>query len=290
MFTITYVSINLNPPFQELNAVNDLKLMLSMSLRTIDCVQSDFESEYLFRTCSLATNLVTALSNPFKFAVLLYCVILVNYWIIPCSILSLMSVALLRAVLQVNTEPLRNALVKMRNQILDVKNGLGTRQVPSPAASKWRAVSLHVSLSMNPWILLYYSDEFQYFCPIEGKLLYFVYAKIYCVLVGISRLMSFSNGLDAYIFRRNREKTRFLREELDGKLYISGQSRHFLCRVKMIEVLFLICILTWRVNNFVSRQRKSKNRRNGSAIPKKNFSELTISWLYRVWLVIYLKS
>ena len=46
------------------------------------------------------------------------------------------------------------------------------------------------------------------------------------------------------------------------KLFISRQSRHFVFDVVICKVLFTICTLIWRVNNYVSRQGKSINRRN----------------------------
>ena len=61
-----------------------------------------------------------------------------------------------------------------------------------------------------------------------GKLLWsFVYAIIYCVGAEITILMSISDRLDQYLFCRKMEKTRFMREEMDGNVFISRQSRHF---------------------------------------------------------------
>ena len=54
--------------------------------------------------------------------------------------------------------------------------------------------------------------------------LYFV--KIYCVGAGITTLMSLSDGSDPYFFFRNMEKTRFVKEEMDGEVFISRKSRH----------------------------------------------------------------
>ena len=56
----------------------------------------------------------------------------------------------------------------------------------------------------------------------------FVYVVIHCVSAGKrkSTLMSISNGLDPYTFRRKMEKTRSVKEEMDGKVFISRQSRH----------------------------------------------------------------
>ena len=72
--------------------------------------------------------------------------------------------------------------------------------------------------------------------------------------------MSISDGLGAYFFRRKMEKTRPMREEMDEKMFISRQSQHFSFAVSMIKVFFPVCTLTWRVNNYVSRQGKGMNK------------------------------
>ena len=46
------------------------------------------------------------------------------------------------------------------------------------------------------------------------------------------------------------------------RLFISRQSQHSDFDVLIMQVLFPICTLTWRVNNNVSRQGKGTNRRN----------------------------
>ena len=44
---------------------------------------------------------------------------------------------------------------------------------------------------------------------------------------------------------------------MDGKVFLSHQSRHpFAFTINMIKVLFPICTLILRVNNYVSRQGK----------------------------------
>ena len=48
------------------------------------------------------------------------------------------------------------------------------------------------------------------------------------------------------------------------KLFISRQSRHSVFDVSIMLVLFPICTLIWRVNNYVSRQGEGINRRNES--------------------------
>ena len=55
-----------------------------------------------------------------------------------------------------------------------------------------------------------------------------------------------------------------MREEMTGKMLISRQSRRFSFIVKLINLLFPICTLTWLVNTYVSRRGKGINSRNES--------------------------
>ena len=66
----------------------------------------------------------------------------------------------------------------------------------------------------------------------------FVYVFNYCVGAGISTLIFISDWSDPYIFRRKMEKTRSVKEEMEGKLFISRQSRHISFDFIMIKVLF----------------------------------------------------
>ena len=50
--------------------------------------------------------------------------------------------------------------------------------------------------------------------------------------------MCLSDGLDPYIFRRMMEKTRSVKEEMDGMVFISRQSWHISSVILMIKVLF----------------------------------------------------
>ena len=72
---------------------------------------------------------------------------------------------------------------------------------------------------------------------------------MHCVGARITTLMSISDRLDPYLFRRKMEKTLSVKEEMDGKVFDSHQSRHFPFIDNMIEVLFPICTLIWPVNN-----------------------------------------
>ena len=120
------------------------------------------------------------------------------------------------------------------------------------------------------WTLFYvFSLHFDvfllFFC--YGKLVWsFVYVIICCVSAEITTLMSISDKLDPYSFCRKIKETRSVKGEMDGEVFISRQSRHFSFIYNMIKVLFPICTLTWRVNNYVSRQEEDINRRNESTI------------------------
>ena len=62
------------------------------------------------------------------------------------------------------------------------------------------------------------------------------------------------------------EKTRSTKEQMDGELFSFRQSRHFSFVDNMIEVLFPIYTMNWRVNTYVSRQGKGLNKRNESTV------------------------
>ena len=111
------VLINTNPPFQKISAVivseidNDSKF----DFITAAIIDRDFKSEYLFHTCSVATNLVTSIE--FHSSLCYYAVpFLANYGTVPFSLILTPIAALLRAVLKENTEPFQNGLVEMRNR------------------------------------------------------------------------------------------------------------------------------------------------------------------------------
>ena len=87
--------------------------------------------------------------------------------------------------------------------------------------------------------------------------------EYFCITVnkgvgaGINTLMSISDGLSLSIFCRKMEKTRPMREEMDGKVvFFPPESALLPLMLYFSTVLFPICTLTWRVNNYVSRQEK----------------------------------
>ncbi len=74
---------------------------------------------------------------------------------------------------------------------------------------------------------------------------------------GINTLMSISDGLGPSTFCRKMEKARPMKEEMDGKVvYFPPESALFPLMLYFSTVLFPICTLTWRANNYVSRQEK----------------------------------
>ena len=63
-----------------------------------------------------------------------------------------------------------------------------------------------------------------------------VYVIIYCVGAGISTLIETDSN--PYIFRRKMEKTRSVKEEMEGNVFISRHSWHIAFVIIMIEKLF----------------------------------------------------
>ena len=55
---------------------------------------------------------------------------------------------------------------------------------------------------------------------------------------------------------------------MDAKIFISPQSRHIYFVIILNKVIFSLRTLTWRVNNYVSRQEKGINKRNRKFIFK----------------------
>ena len=87
----------------------------------------------------------------------------------------------------------------------------------------------------------------EYFCRTVNK----------SVGAGINTLMSISDGLGPSIFCRKMEKARPMREEMDGRVvYFPPESALLPLMLYLSTVLFPICTLTWRANNYVSRQEK----------------------------------
>ena len=85
----------------------------------------------------------------------------------------------------------------------------------------------------------------EYFCRTVNK----------SVGAGINNLTSNSDGLGPSIFCRKMEKARPMREEMDGRVvYFPPESALLSLMLYLSTVLFTICTLSWRANNYVSRQ------------------------------------
>ena len=80
---------------------------------------------------------------------------------------------------------------------------------------------------------------------------------------GITILMSFSDGSDPYFFRQKMEKTRSMKQEMDGEVF-SPPELAFIVYRDYTQSTFLFCTLNWRVNYLVSRQGKVISKRNES--------------------------
>ena len=82
------------------------------------------------------------------------------------------------------------------------------------------------------------------------------YTNFYCFGAGKSTVMSTTDGLGPYIFCQKKEKSRPMKEEMDGKIFMFLQSWHFLFIVDMFKVLFPIYTMIWPVNIYVSSHEK----------------------------------
>ena len=113
--------------------------------------------------------------------------------------------------------------------------------------------------------------------PSYGKSFWsLVYVIIYWVGVGISTLISISDWSDPYFFHRKMEKTRFVKEEMEGKLFN--------------KVLFPTLYLYLACKHFYFPPRKRYNWRNESTKAEIHNITLIISWLYWLRLVVYSKE
>ena len=122
------------PLSQKLSAVIEVILTLSVpiSKMQVQARQSDFKSELFFHTCSVDYNLVMLPTNPFPIVVLLRCAVLAIYRAVPYSLFSFIPAALVQAMLEANTQPFQNALVKTRNQMVEKRNGLKNTPSSNP--------------------------------------------------------------------------------------------------------------------------------------------------------------
>ena len=85
------------------------------------------------------------------------------------------------------------------------------------------------------------------------------------VSAGINTWMSTCDGLGPSIFSQKMKKASPMKEKTAGKVvFFSRQSRHSDFDVVIYKIVFPICTLTQRVNNYVSRQGNGKKKKNES--------------------------
>ena len=116
--------------------------------------------------------------------------------------------------------------------------GLGKSLVLFPAVDLIDAMCRRMQKEPYPAILCFlfyviylYLVHFSVFFSDRKSFSSFLYVIIYCVGAGKTILMSISDGLDPYIFLS-------MREELNGKVYISRSCRPFLFVDIIIKLLF----------------------------------------------------
>ena len=148
-------------------------------------------------------------------------------------------------------------------------NGLGNTPSLFPTVILFNEACNHEFFSIINFIFPYFKLPFQcilIFFPVWKYLLSFVYVFIYCVGAGITTLMSISDGSEPYFFCRKMEKTRSVKEEMDGKVFISRQSRHFWLWCDDLWSTFPYLFLDLAGKQLCFPPRKGINRRNKKTV------------------------
>ena len=221
----------------------------------------------MFRTCFVATNLVTSPKNSFR----------LPFWPTTeqfCihSFHSFSSTSTSSATSKHGTVPesSRNKEESNRNEertrntrssgpnIIQIKR---TKIIPNFKLKIMIFIILILFNLMNFSIIFQYGKSFDLL----------VYTNVPCVGARISILISISDRLGPYIFHRSIEKTQPMREEMNGKVFLRHQSRQSIFVVNTIKVLLPNCTLTWCKNNYVSRLGKDINKTNESTLSKTFF-------------------
>ena len=95
------------------------------------------------------------------------------------------------------------------------------------------------SIYMNFILCILFIFRCIFLISFYGKLLWsFIYVFIYCVGAGITTLMSISDVLDPYFFCQTMEKTRSEKEKMDGEVFFSARVGIFPFIDNMIKVYF----------------------------------------------------
>ena len=147
----------------------------------------------------------------------------------------------------------------MRNQPVLPRNGLGKSLVSfQNRLNRCNSFTKHVIMIFYDYFTIFYLIlvHFSLLSSYGKSLWSFVYDIIYCVGAGISTLISNSDWSDSYFFRQKMEETRSVKEEMEGKLFISRQSRHISFVNIMIKVLFPTLYLYLACKQFCFPPRK----------------------------------
>ena len=151
-----------------------------------------------------------------------------------------------------------------------MRNRLGKSLVLFPAVDLFDAICKHMKTWFLSIISMYFilCILFFFWCIFSNFLLWKTYL-FFCLCYYILCRHG-NNHFDIHFWRitsplvRKMEKTRSMKEEMDGEVFYFRQSRYYSFRDIMIKVLFPFCTLNWRVNNYVSRYGKGINRRHES--------------------------
>ena len=230
--------------------------------------KKDFKSECLFRMCSVATGLVTSPKNYSN----LLCYYVVPFWPIMeqfCShsFPSFSRTATCTATSEYKTVPERPS----RNDGPNIRNEERTTNTYSSwPFSTSSTVSWHVLLNMEYWNL---SKNFFFYAMNFLKNFQFRNILLICCLYYFLLCQRVNRHFDVH-FRRNRPATFPSKicndaacEGRNGwKSVFSGQSLNFFFVDDIFKVLFSICTLAWRVNNYAYRQGKGMSKKNEASI------------------------
>ena len=178
--------------------------------------------------CSVVTNLVTSLEfQPIRCATMLFHFGRTRNVYVATRIILFSSTAESSATS--GYVAATHAPAKVRRELVEMWNGLANKPSLFPTVVLIDEACNHESFSIINFIFPYFKLFFQcilIFFPVWKYLWSFVYVFIYCVGAGITTLMSISDGSDPYFFCWKMEKTRSVKEEMDGRVFISRQSWH----------------------------------------------------------------
>ena len=118
----------------------------------------------------------------------------------------------------------------------------------------------HESFSIINFIFPYFKMFSQLYYSIfslYGNIFDLLFMLYFLCRRGIDHFGGHFRRIGPVLFLSKDENVAVREEEKDGDVFISPQKLHLFSLInRMIKVLFLICTLTWRANNYVSRQEQ----------------------------------